>query len=100
MPGPVDWDNFGKTARAAAKDAASKTNEELSSQLSRMTRLTEDEVSQLAPTLADKEQLAKLMAIVNSATDHNKKVADIVKHAEDFGKIVLRMGELVSKVIL
>jgi SMC interacting uncharacterized protein involved in chromosome segregation len=100
MPGPVDWDSFGKKASSAAKDAADKTNDELSGQLSRLTRLTEAEISQLAPTLADKEQLAKLMTIVNSATDHNKKVADIVKNAEDFGKIVLRMGELVSKVIL
>lgn len=97
MPNPIDWDNFEKVAASTAKAEAEKTNQSLSDELTRRTRLTDAEVAQLAPTLADKEQLARLMKIVNSATEHNKKIAAIVKNAEQFGSIILKLGELVAK---
>ena len=79
-----------------AEDAAKKTDDELASKISSLTRMTDDEVKKLFPQTADVEKLKKLMQIVNSAEDRNNKINNIIANAEELGGVILT---LVTKFI-
>lgn len=75
----------------AAADAAKQTNAELKDELAKLTRLTEDEIGKLLPTKEDKENLARLLAVVAAATSENQKVAALRSNIEAFGPVVVRV---------
>lgn len=75
----------------AAKKAAELTNIEFASDLSGLTRLTDAEIQRLFPTKVDKERLAELLAIVNSATSDNTKVNRLIRNIDALGGVVIRL---------
>ncbi|HVE77716.1 MAG TPA: hypothetical protein VNA89_02585 [Gemmatimonadaceae bacterium] len=78
----------------AAADAAQKTNGELRDELSRLTPLTNAEISRILPEKEDKEKLARLLAIVSGASSENQKVAALEKNIQAFGPVVVRVLRL------
>jgi hypothetical protein len=89
----IDWDFFEKSIRGEVEAAARKTNEQLDTEISSLTRLTEEEVERLFPTRADKAKLARLMGIVRGAENRNRKARRLVDEAEDLAGTVIRLLE-------
>ncbi len=79
-----------KFRRIAAK-VREETNQELATEIARLTPLTEDEVSRLVPTKRDKEHLAQLMAIVAAASSENLRAAAFRKNAGKLATVAVRL---------
>lgn len=88
---PIDWDEFKSSIGDIVNSAADKTDDDLAGRISSITRLTDDEVKSMFPEQADVKVLAELMSIVNSASDRNSKVNQIVNNAEKFGGVMLTL---------
>lgn len=80
--------------RKVAEEAARKTNDKLLDDLARLTRLTDAQLSKLLPEKEDKENLAKLLAVVGSATTQNQKVAALRSNFETLGPVVMKVLRL------
>ena len=89
----IDWVEFRKKAKAAAENAGAKTDEQLASTISSVTRFTDEEIQKLFPVPADAEKLAELMSIVKSATDRNQKVAKVQEQIGQYAGIVVTLLE-------
>ena len=87
----IDWDAFEDGLDQDIDDAADRTDAKLASRISSVTRFTDDEIKALFPDPADTKKLAKLMKIVQSADNRNRKINKIVANAEEFGGIVLTL---------
>jgi Lon protease-like protein len=74
-----------------AEQSRQKTNAELADELSRLTPLTEAQLTAMLPTKQDKENLARLMAIVKGSTDQNKKVAQLKSNIDEVGGVVVKL---------
>ena len=88
---PVNWDEFDNNLGDAINDSAKETDEQLASQISSLTRMTNEEVKELFPKSGDVQKLAQLMKIVKSAEDRNTKINNIVANAEKFGGVILTL---------
>jgi hypothetical protein len=89
---PFDHIDF----KAIAKDAAAKTDNELASQISSVTKLTDTEVKKLFPEKGDVAAFVELMTIVKSADDKNKKIKQIMANTEKFAGIVVTvLGKII-----
>lgn len=88
---PFDINKFKEKLDAARQNAKDKTDKELASEISGLTRLTDDEIQELFPQTADLEKLADLMAIVKSADDQNQKINKIVENSEKFAGVVITL---------
>jgi hypothetical protein len=88
---PVNWDEFEKKIDSIIEKSAKATDERLASEISSLTRMTDDEVLELFPDSVDIKKLAKLMKIVKSAQKRNIKIEKIVSNAEEFGGIILTL---------
>ncbi len=76
--------------RVAAK-VREETNAELAREMATLTPLRADEIARVAPTKADKEALAELMAIVSAATSENARVASFRKNVDRLAKVAVRL---------
>ncbi|HSG82028.1 MAG TPA: hypothetical protein VLC48_07255 [Gemmatimonadota bacterium] len=74
-----------------AEESRQKTNAELADELSRLTPLTEAQLSELLPTKQDKENLARLMAIVTASTNQNERVAQLKSNIDEVGGVVVKL---------
>ena len=83
----VDWESLNKEIEASAD----RTKERLADRISSLTRMTEDEIQDLLPEEADKEKMVRLMTIVRSSDEHNKKVSNLISNIEELGGIVLSL---------
>ncbi|MBI4548533.1 MAG: hypothetical protein HY707_11160 [Ignavibacteriae bacterium] len=81
---------MGRFAEALER-AARKTDAELASEISSLTRLKDDEINALFPTKPDKEKLLKLLDIVNAATDENNKILELKTNIEDVAGAVVKI---------
>ena len=88
---PMNWDDFGKDLDNATENAADKTDDELASKISSLTRMTDEEIKELFPAPAEVKNLTELMRIVKSAEERNNKINQIVSNAEKFGGTVLTL---------
>ena len=88
---PIDWDKFQNDIDGLVDAAGERTDAKLASQISSVTRLTDDEVKKLFPDPADVKKLAELMEIVKKAGDRNDKINKIVANIEDFSGVVLTL---------
>jgi hypothetical protein len=79
---------------AAAKSAAEKTTAELSEELSSLAALTAKQIEEIAPRKQDKEQLARLLEIVGTATKENRAVASLTDNIEELGTVAVRVLRL------
>jgi len=90
---PINWDEFEKDIDADVAAAAGKTDAQLASKISSVTRLTDEEVATLFPEPGDAKKVAELMCIVKSAEDRNKKISNIISNSEKFASITLTLFE-------
>jgi hypothetical protein len=90
---PINWDEVDAEIDQALDAAKKRTNDKLASQISSLTRLTDDEVKRLFPTPADVERLVELMKIVKAADERNRKVNRLVKNIESLGGTVVTLLE-------
>ena len=88
---PIDWEEFDSTVNSAIKNSAEKTDQQLASRISSITRMTDDEVQELFPKPADVKKLWELMRIVKSADEQNTKINNIVSNAEEFAGVILTL---------
>lgn len=73
-------------------EAEKATNDKFKDRIAGLTKLTPEELEKIAPTVADKDALMKLMDIVHSAADANDKKAAILANIEMFAGIVLNIA--------
>lgn len=90
---PINWTELDNVINEAINSGAAATDAKLASQISSITRMTDDEVKELFPAPADAQKLADLMKIIKSAEERNTKITQIVSNAEKFGGIVLTLLE-------
>jgi hypothetical protein len=90
---PIDWEKLGKEIDAALKRAEKRTNDKLASRVASLTRLTEEEIKDLFPTPADVDKLKKLMEIVKSDEDRNRKVVLLKTNIENVAETVVKLLE-------
>lgn len=88
---PINWERFQSDVDGLVEEAGDRTDAKLASQISSITRLTDEEIKKLFPDPADVKKLAELMEIVKKAGDRNDKVNRIVANIENFGGIVLTL---------
>ena len=81
---------------AAAKRAQMQTDEEYAGAISRLTRLKDEDVEKLFPEKSEKDKLMELLAIVNSKTSQNEKVAKLKENGEKFGGILIKVLKLLA----
>jgi hypothetical protein len=90
---PIDWEKLGKEIDAALKRAEKRTDDKLASRVASLTRLTEEEIKELFPTPADVDKLKKLMEIVKSDEDRNRKVVLLKTNIENVAETVVKLLE-------
>lgn len=81
---------------AAARRAKTQTDEEYADAISRLTRLKDEDVEKFFPEKSDKVKLMELLAIVNSKTSQNEKVAKLKENGEKFGGILIKVLKLLA----
>jgi hypothetical protein len=86
-----DWNKLENSIDDIIKKASQKTDEELSSKISSVTRLTDDEIQELFPEPSDAKKLFDLMKIVKSAEERNTKINQIIANSEKFAGTVLTL---------
>lgn len=77
-------------------EAKQKTDKELSSEISGLCRLTDEEIENIAPSAGEKETLVELMKIVKDAESSNSAKADALKNIKGAAEIAVK---LIGKVI-
>ncbi|MEN9372485.1 MAG: hypothetical protein RIR79_37 [Pseudomonadota bacterium] len=92
----VDWDKFQEDIDTLVVSAGHKTDAALASQISSLTRLTDEDVQKLFPEPADVQKLAQLMEIVKGAGEKNEKINKFVAGSDQYASVVLTLlGALV-----
>ncbi len=84
---PIDWSDVDDAIKGAAK----KTDDDLASKISSLTRFTDDEIKKLFPTKADVQRLSELMQIVQASTSEQEKVNRLTKNIASLGGTVLTL---------
>ena len=87
----IDWNEFEEDLQRSIDNAADRTDEELASKISSLTRMTNEEIIALFPEPADTKKLASLMSIVHSSQTKNEKINKITANVEDFGGVMLTL---------
>lgn len=78
------------------RKAGQQTDDEFSSKVSSLTRLTDDEIKAITPHPGDKEKLAELMKIISDVTTNNIQKADAIRNAKGLAEIaVALLGKLI-----
>ena len=72
-------------------EQAKLTNEQLAGELAKLTPLTEEQISSILPTKADKQRLKQLIDIVSSSASQNQKVASLASNFSELGTVVLKV---------
>ena len=73
------------------QQAADMTDVELASQISSLTSLNNSQINQLFPAKSDKQNLLKLLDIVNSGTDDNNKITRLAGNIESLAGTVIKL---------
>lgn len=94
----LDWS--GVDIDGAINRAADATDRQLASQISSITRLTDEEVAELCPEPADAKALQNALEILGAATDYNSKVARIMNGGEKLVKMAIKLGAFAAKAVV
>jgi hypothetical protein len=89
----IDWDQFDSDLDTAIVDAGDRTDAKLSSRVSSITRMTDEEIEELFPNPADVKELGRLMRIVKESGNRNEKISKIVDDANSFGGVIFNILE-------
>ncbi|MDD9943480.1 MAG: hypothetical protein OXU20_20740 [Myxococcales bacterium] len=74
-----------------AKESASKTNRQLKDDLARVLPMSDRRLNELLPSKQDKERAAELMAIVNGAANHNRKVTKLIENIDQLAGVTVKL---------
>ena len=85
----INWDEIDFDE--IIDEEAEKTDEELASKISSLTKMTDEEVKELFPKQADAKKLVELMKIVKSSEDQNTKINKISSNAKEFSGVILTL---------
>ncbi len=88
---PINWDDFESDLTIAIDESSTETDSILAGKISSVTRMTDEEITELFPASSDIQKLMKLMTIVKSATDRNTKVNNIINNTEEFADIIITL---------
>ena len=81
---------MGRYADAAQK-AADLTNQQLAVDLASLGPLNDSRLNSLLPTKREKEEFAKLMALVEDEAKRDKQMAYLAEHLQVVGPVVLKV---------
>ncbi|MCF2845813.1 hypothetical protein NH514_00290 [Pseudoalteromonas sp. ACER1] len=87
----INWEELEKEIDGAIQTGTNNTNKKLSSRISSVTRLTDEEITEMLPESTDVKKLSKLMAIVKAAEDDNTKAKKLAHNVEELGSIVIKL---------
>jgi len=73
------------------RKAREKTDKEFASEASSLTRLTDEEIKKIAPSIEDREKLAELMEIVQDDTKSNEEKANAIKNIKGLAEIAAKI---------
>lgn len=71
--------------------AAAKTDKKLAGQQAKLTTMSWDQLKQMLPSQVDQNDLDELMRVVNDATNHNERVAALIKNIGQLGGIIAKV---------
>ena len=80
---------MGSTWEEIRKRAKKQTDDTFASKVSSLTRLTDLEIKEIAPSALDKEKLATLLGIVADATKSNREKADAIRNINGLAEIAI-----------
>ena len=89
----IDWDQFDADLDVAIEEAGERTDALLSTRISSITRMTDEEIEDLFPDPADVKELGRLMRIVKESGNRNEKINKIVDDARSFGGVIFNILE-------
>jgi hypothetical protein len=75
----------------AAKDAEELTNKQLGEELAKLGPLNYSKLNELLPAKRDKEEFAKLMALVEKETAEDKQLAYLAQNMQTAGAVVFKL---------
>ena len=76
-------------------DAESETLGQFSSRISKLTKLTQEEIKDICPTKTEQEALQELIRIVNSGAAANEQKIRVVQNAQKLGGVLLAIAKKV-----
>lgn len=88
---PIDFDKFESDVDKAITNAGDDTSQELASQISSVTRLTDEEIQTLLPVPEDVRKMAELIKIVKSAEDDNVKARRLMDQIQELGEVTIKI---------
>ena len=87
---------MSKSLEELAEEAGNMTDQQLSGQISSLTRLTQDEINSIAPAPLDKQNLNKLIGIIKDTSKSNEQKAESIKNIDQHLSLLV---SIVSKFI-
>jgi hypothetical protein len=87
----IDWDKFQSEMDELVIHSGERTDAALASQVSSITRLTDEEIQKMFPEPADVRKLMELMEIVKRSGEHNEKVNKLVANADQYAGVMLKL---------
>lgn len=75
--------------------AREQTDREFASEASSLTRLTDEEIENITPSIEDREKLAELMEIVKDHTRSNEEKAKAIRNVKGLAEIAAKVLPLV-----
>ena len=85
------WDDLEKRIGGLVDQAAENTDDELATEMSSITRLTNKEVKELFPKSSDAQKLFELIRLVNEDTERNVKINSIIDNSERFADVLITL---------
>lgn len=85
-----------KTWEEILKDAQTQTDSQLASDISSLSRLSDDEINEIAPQAIDKAKLTALMQTIADATKSNKEKAEAIKNIQGFAEMAVAVLKKVA----
>jgi len=75
----------------AAKAAANETDQALAKEEAKLRTPSWDELKKKLPSPIDQKNMDQLIQIVNDATDHNEKVAALIRNVSALGGTIVKV---------
>ncbi len=86
---PIDWAAIDEEIAKAEKKTDEVVN--VDSKLSSITRMTDEEINALFPSVKDRKELRQLLEIVDQAGRDNTKTAKLADNIKDLSEVALKL---------
>ena len=85
------WDDLENKIGGLVQEAGNRTDNKLASEMSSLTKLTNDQITELFPESKDAASLFELIRLVKEGTSRNEKVDKIVANSEEFAGVIITL---------